>query len=334
MAIIFLFYFANNLLFCTQLFLKLLLLWIFELGIYMTESSNDLKNLWNVYCTVKPACVLPLQFFSYFLSFSDPVVQDKNMLVKSWQDPMWKCVTICAIIPDYFTLLSSKASVNTRTHLQQAGWQVHPCRWIPLHSSGMSAWHIHSVIPSGGTATTRALFLMAAAGSTILWAQPTFIVPHLLKILVVLLSVLYSEWTRLELFRKGLCVWSHRSWDYISPWYNWLRNGKLATKWFLDYYSFIPALFQEMAGSHHIPRASHFWRVFSIKSPSSISVGVFQLIGFLIWEFSCYFWILRFLPFFAQKAMKKMQWAMTKRLVNHVERQKSGFCVLQLQAFY
>lgn len=51
----------------------------------------------------------------------------------------------------------------------------------------------------------------------------------------------------------------------------------------LDYSSFMPNLFQEVAGSQSVvgePAIS--WRAISIKPPSSLSRGIFQLVGFLI----------------------------------------------------
>lgn len=72
-------------------------------------------------------------------------------------------------------------------------------------------------------------------------------------------------------------------------------------------YSFVPTLFQEMAGSPTVlwePAMS--WRAISIKPPSSLLRGIFQFIGFLIWEFSCYFWILC------------LQRALGERLLHHV----------------
>ena len=51
----------------------------------------------------------------------------------------------------------------------------------------------------------------------------------------------------------------------------------------LDYSTFMPSLFQEMAGSPTTlwePATS--WRAISIRPPSSLSRGIFQFIGFLI----------------------------------------------------
>lgn len=230
-----------------------------------------MQSLCCIYCVGKQTCGSSSALFSFVISL---------FILGKWGEAF-------AVTRSYFIFLLTKASVNIAAHLCQGKlarekWSFIQGVWWLFCSNTLAVYWLvalaailapsrqkrcyhKSFVSSSSSLRELPCSLFPEAQALFCYAPPS----TFLKILVVLLLVLYSEWDRVKPLAKGKPVFLESG--VLSP--NIPAAPSAADKrpgmdTALDYSSFMPEPLQEMAGSPTSlwePAAS--WRVNSIRPP-------------------------------------------------------------------
>lgn len=238
-----------------------------------------MRSLCCVYCMGKQTCGSSSALFSFVTSLFT----------------LGKRGEAFAVTRSYFIFLRTKASVNIGSHLCQsklarAKWSsIQGIRWLFCSNTLAVYWNVglagihapsrqrrcyhESFVSSSSSWQTLPCSLFPEAQAPFRYAPPS----TFLKILVVLLLIPYSEWDQVKLLAEGKPVFPELGILRPSiPAALSAADKRPGMDTALDYSSFMPDPFQEMAGSlTTLWEPATSWRVNSIRPPSSLSGGIF-----------------------------------------------------------